>query len=570
MSRYTGGKGKRAGQKKRQQTETVAESVHFFMATVLDLMVCFYMLMILVVMPFFYRDGFTRIGTDKAYFFQQCNRYAYWCLFPVLVLYLVAGAVVFVQKKGFSAIRTWRPKWSATDSFALAYGISLILSYLCSDYKREAWMGADGWFMGFVPQLTLVGIYFVVSRTWKKKDVIVGAILPVSAVVFLLGILNRFAVYPIDMKLENPYFISTIGNINWYCGYLTTVFFAGLVFFWQTDHNQPWWKLLLALYTAIGSVALVTQGSSSGLVAAAVVLFVMFGLSAGDQQRMQAFWEVVTVFSVSCLILWLVQALGWAQVNFRDAAVTLFTDGTTAVVMTIMSFVVLACVTYTKKTGTYPERFFRRLSRIAIAAAITGVALSALLITVNTASGGRISQAMGLPAENPLMLSSNWGSNRGVTWKAAVMCFEQQDFLHKLVGTGPDCMAAFLYNGGSEELIAMVKEVFGASRLTNAHNEWLTLLVDVGLLGCISFVGMMGTAAVRFLKAGIVLKAGNQGGRAGMILLACGFCVLAYTANNVFSFQQSMNVSTMFVILGIGENYLRAGQTTVTKGGKAK
>lgn len=570
MSRHTGSKNKKTGQKKRQQTETVAASIHFFVATVLDLMVCLYMLMILAVMPFFNRDGFSRIGTDKAYFFQQCNHYAYQFLTPVLVLYLVTGAVVLVQEKGLFGIKTCRPKWSATDGFALAYGISLILSYLCSDYRKEAWMGADGWFMGFVPQLTLVGIYFVISRTWKKKDIIIGAILPVSAVVFLLGILNRFAVYPIDMKLENPYFISTIGNINWFCGYLTTVFFAGLVFFWQTDWKKLWSKLLLMLYVAIGSAALVTQGSSSGLVAAAVVLFVMFGLSAGDQQRMQAFWEAVTVFSVSCLILWLVQALGWALINFRDAAVTLFTDGITAIVMTIMSFVVLACVTYTKKKGTYPERFFRRLSRIAIAAAIIGVALSVLLITVNTALGGRISQAMGLPAENPLMLSPHWGSNRGVIWKAAMMCFAQQDFLHKLVGVGPDCMAAFLYKGGSEELAAMVTEVFGASRLTNAHNEWLTLLVDAGLLGCISFVGMMGTAAVRFLKAGIVLKAGNQGGRAGMILLACGFCVLAYTANNVFSFQQSMNVSTMFVILGIGENYLRAEQPTAAKGGKAK
>ena len=32
--------------------------------------------------------------------------------------------------------------------------------------------------------------------------------------------------------------------------------------------------------------------------------------------------------------------------------------------------------------------------------------------------------------------------------------------------------------------------------------------------------------------------------------------LLAYTVNNIFSFQQSMNVSTMFVIFGMGEAFL--------------
>ena len=37
------------------------------------------------------------------------------------------------------------------------------------------------------------------------------------------------------------------------------------------------------------------------------------------------------------------------------------------------------------------------------------------------------------------------------------------------------------------------------------------------------------------------------------MVLAAGFCMLAYTVNNMFSFQQTMNVTTMFMILGMAE-----------------
>ena len=128
-----------------------------------------------------------------------------------------------------------------------------------------------------------------------------------------------------------------------------------------------------------------------------------------------------------------------------------------------------------------------------------------------------------------------------------MMCFAEQDFLHKLVGIGPDGMSAFLYQNGSEELIALVKEAFGNATLTNAHNEWLTVLVNTGLFGLVCYVGMIVSAVIRYVK--------NR--NASAIAGAAGFCMLAYTVNNMFSFQQAMNVSVLFLIFGMGEAFLR-------------
>ena len=57
----------------------------------------------------------------------------------------------------------------------------------------------------------------------------------------------------------------------------------------------------------------------------------------------------------------------------------------------------------------------------------------------------------------------------------------------------------------------------------------------------------MVTAIVRYLKAG----------REDALTGAAGMGILAYTLNNIFSFQQVMSTSAVFLLMGIGEACLR-------------
>ena len=146
------------------------------------------------------------------------------------------------------------------------------------------------------------------------------------------------------------------------------------------------------------------------------------------------------------------------------------------------------------------------------------------------------------------------------------MCFSEQDIVHKLTGVGPDAMSAYIYQDGSEGLLQMLNQVFGPNlRLTNTHNEWLTVLVDTGILGLIGFGGAMVTAmAAFFRKSGESGKAASGGGSGGFcsVCCACGFSLLAYTVNNMFSFQQTVSLTTMIAILGMGMAFLRAEGST--------
>lgn len=530
---------------KKKETEAVAVTFRRYTQILLDGAVTVYMLLILSVMPFYNQEGFTHIGTDKSAFFHKVSTTMGKAGIFLLFLYLIFILAEYKERKkpSFRWKAFFKEHFTVTDIFAGAYGISLLLSYSFSRYKSNALWGASGWYMGLYTQLTLLGIYFFVSKFWKPKKWVFYVILPVSAVVFLLGYLNRFQIYPLKMGDYGPLFISTIGNINWYCGYQVSVFFAGLVLLWQGISYKAWQRYLLMFYVLLGFASLVTQGSNSGIMALAVVVPVMFCLSVSGSGRMYRFWQEMVLLSLACLMTYGIQAVFGRTIDFEDIFLNILTAKEVAVFMTVISFSLLIVAAVGRKRKSHLDKVWRTLARVCVGLLIFLIVIFTIMLAANTLYPGSIGELSG----NSLFTFSNtWGSNRGATWKAGVLCFWEQDVLHKLVGVGPDAMEAYIYHGGSPHLQEIVTSTFLTARLTNAHNEWLTMLVNTGILGFASYVGMMISGMIRMI---------NQKGR-NIIVCACGFCLLGYTANNMFSFQQSMNVATVFVIFGMGEAFL--------------
>lgn len=547
---------------KRTKKESAVTALKGYLAYLTDGMICIYMLLVIGIMPFYNEEGYARIGTNKSMFFRSISVNGAKFIITAVILYLLVSAVESFQKRDLSNSKhSWKERFAAlwqmcrktfslTDVFMLLYGVSLLIAYVCSDYKEMALWGAEGWYMGLIPQMFLVGIYFMVSRLWKRRDWMFWLFLPVSAVVFALGYLNRFGIFPIDMKIENPHYISTIGNINWYCGYLVSVFFGGYYLFWQNRTRQGNGKrmnrnILMIAYIAVGFATLVTQGSMSGLVAMAVMLVVTFAMSADNESRMQKFWQGTLILSAVCLVTWFLRgACGW-EITFVDPFVEVLTNSVFALIATIVSLVFVLLMKWFGDKGKYPTKLFGCAKWVVCCGAAAAMLVIVSLIVMNTLQPGSIGA---LSSNAFFTFNPEWGSNRGATWKAGVMCFAEQDILHKLVGVGPDAMEGFIANGASKDLTAVVTERFGTSRLTNAHCEWLTILINEGVLGFVGFAGVIISAITRYIK----------GGKANVILGACGFCLLAYTVNNIFSFQQSMSVATIYIILGIGEAYAKA------------
>ena len=175
------------------------------------------------------------------------------------------------------------------------------------------------------------------------------------------------------------------------------------------------------------------------------------------------------------------------------------------------------------------------------------MALYLIVTGINTLCPG------GLPliGDNRLfILSEEWGNARGATWRAGAEAYASMDLLHKLVGIGPDCFAQYCYD--TPEIAERLWEDFANERLTNAHNEWLTILVTTGLGGMVCYGGIFVSAFVRLLR-----KAKKE-------TVLCAACICVYTFHNMVSFQQVLSTPFAFILLGMGEAVLR-GEHTVFK-----
>lgn len=511
---------------------------------ILDIGVSIYMLLLIVVMPLYFEEGYTHIGTDKATFFRECSTKMWYLLIPIIAF--GAGVNILVSKMSKTKVAVEKKKWKLPVSywFTILFVFSLFISYLFSDYKADALWGANGWYMGLLPQLLFVGIYVLIATCWNGHKWIVAAIPVVSFGIFVLGYMNRFNVYPIDMKVVHTQFLSTIGNINWFCGYIVSVFFIGFYLFWQRQKWKIWQQILLGIYVYVGFAILVAQGSLSGIFALAVVLLVTFCMSVSNGQLMENFFLEMVLFALSCWTTWLLRLFWPKRFTLVDGVIDVLTNTQLATIMVVVFTLFYVGVSWLNKKGKYPVKSMKIVGYVAAICFVVGLGAVIVLIWFNTTHP----EALGrLSNMSFFTFTDKWGSNRGATWKAAWMCFAEQDLLHKIVGVGPDAMSAFLHNHGSEALQSLVKQNFHAAQLTNAHNEWFTVLVDLGIIGAIGYIGMMVSAIVRFLKAGMEKP----------IVGACGLSLLAFTANNMFSFQQSMSMATIFVVFGIGEHYYR-------------
>ena len=154
--------GKREKQKKMSGADILHLVLTFFQC-VADYGCCIYSALLLFVMPLYYTDGFSHIGSDKALFFRNLNRNMGKILIPVGIVLVLLKIILRRLVSEPDLKEKWaleRRKFSLTDCVCRrSYGVCVTISYLLSDYQEMAWYGAErGWFMGFCTQIALVGI----------------------------------------------------------------------------------------------------------------------------------------------------------------------------------------------------------------------------------------------------------------------------------------------------------------------------------------------------------------------------------------------------------------------------
>lgn len=556
----------------------------------LGLLCNLYLVALLVALPLYTGEGYWSLGNTKYALFRNVSLLC-------LGIWLAAGLSIRIWaaakrvgrragKKGSGRLKLGMVDWAVA-----AYGICVLLSALCSDYVSLAWTGYEGWYMGAVSQLLFVGIYFFVSRRYD------GARWPLylgEAALFLVtlfGLLHRLGIDPLRLLIywnyqnwEYSHMLSTLGNINWLCGYYSVALAFGVVHFLR--EGRLWLKLLLYVGNVAAFVLLGVQGSQGGLLVLAVCVAVCAWLGRRDRAALTKLWALLAGFFL-CMPL---MGLG---MKLRGNKAAVVADGNVFAKVEwyvwIMAGAVCigACLWLVKKGPALGDWIHHRPVKIVFFSGVA-VCLAAALFVLSRHG-----------------IDDSFGNGRGFLWRIALEGFGEADARTKLLGAGPDCYGVAVFGRLGAGTDVWKGEHWEGAVYTNAHNEFLSQLCNVGILGTVSYLAIFLAGLWRYgqgcgwgrsqgvgdsqsiaqgqggrwrpVQSVGDSRIGRRSGRRNYVQsrspgdatrlfgletydLWTGLLAIAmYGAHSLISFQQVLNAPLLFLVLGICENRIRRG-----------
>nr|WP_300837549.1 O-antigen ligase family protein [uncultured Acetatifactor sp.] len=518
----------------------------------LGLLCKLYIAALLVALPLYIGEGYWNMGNTKYMLFRNMS-------FLCLGLWLGAeilggiGAAAGRLRRGREGTAGRRQGLSLPDLAVAAYIIVTVLSALLSDYGKLAWDGYEGWFMGAVSQLLLAGIYFFVSRRYDgaRWPLYLGEIAVV--LVTLFGLLHRLGIDPLGLLVywnsgdwEYSHMLSTLGNINWLCGYYSVATAFLTVHFLRA--KALWLKALLYAGTVAVFVLLGVQGSQGGwlilAVCAACGLF-LGRKSFGVRRRLYGLYAG----------FFFCMPLMWLGMTLRGEKAAVVRDGNVFEAVEWYQWLIAGavCLASCLLCGRWKIPKGRRR-----------------LVKTVFLAGGAVCGAVAVFVVLGRGIDDSFGSGRGFLWRIALESFRAADGKDMLLGAGPDCYAEAVFNRLGAGSDVWKGEHWETAVFTNAHNEILNQLCNIGILGTMSYLAIFLTGLYQ-CRPGSEKPGGSHGGtgKAGTgpglsrterqspgntddYILWVGFMAIAmYGAHALISFQQVLNAPFFFLVLGL-------------------
>lgn len=425
---------------------------------------------------------------------------------------------------------------STVDIWMLCYGAGVILSALFSRYKETAWLGYNEWYMGALSQLLFVGTYFFVSRYYdgKQYSLLLGG--TAAFAVFVLGMCHRLGLDPLGLlegfsiqSWEYSHMLSTIGNINWFCGYCSAALAFPVAAYLKGGNR---WKRLAAYIVSVtGLTLLMIQGSDIGIVLVAVCLFVCMIVGIGDSGVLRGAVALGTGVSFLLPLYGLLAKLlgesAWAAIP-PDGFSRMLADWQGWWLLGIAGAGLYMGLGRMLRDGE-KRQVVRRIALAAVVSlALTGAAGISVFALRGSFEGG-------------------WGNGRGALWGLTLQGFRQNGLLQKLFGVGPDCFAEYMYSAFAAGTLPALGGRWAGTVFANAHNEWLNHLLNIGLAGTVSYLGIFVSGLRRYRR-----------------YLPGVLALVLYGTVSLTGFQQVLSTPLFFMTLGIAERSARASETFPT------
>lgn len=491
----------------------------------LNTLVYAYLALLFAGLPLYMQDKLVMIGNAKYLFFRNTTL----ALGAFVVL-----AVLWQKISGEKAQTAGEERWKKTDLFVVLYLISATLSSVLSPCREVVFLGYPGWYMGLLTQALLVGIYFAVSRYYDGSKSIWWIAGITAGIVTLIGLLNRLDIDVLGTfrGMENgewnrTQLLSTIGNNNWYAGYISVTAGISLT---AAFLGKRYVRALGMAGSFLFFASAITSNSTTAILAACGLSLLLLLFSLRQRGQLLRALEILALLPLSVFMVRLF-------LRMHLTGLVLAGDAEKALFFTPVWYGVFAveAVLYLflrwrerqkKKDLLENGRIFRIAAGVIAAAVLLSVILGCLIVAGKLFYSEKLAEA---------------ANGRLALWKVTLLTYGKEGFLFKVFGMGPDSFYYVLYQWGSDAMDWINRGLLDNNVYSNAHNEWLTLLIQQGILGVIAYGGIFFTAFENLRKSV------SQDPRALAVLLG----LTGYLICSLFTFQQVLSTPFAFALLGM-------------------
>ena len=351
--------------------------------------------------------------------------------------------------------------------------IAFISTVFARPITRAVW-GDMGTFMGLFSFILGLLTLLILVRSYVDFKPLIKPIIFINIILFSLNLIHTCGIDIFNLhqgiaRRQYYDYLGTMGNVNWIVGYLSVMF---ILTFYQYMNDESNNNILNSIYMIILCINIHLVHSDAIYLALACGALFLIPYVCKKRSYLLKTLIIVIVYGIGGLVLNLSPFASF-RANISGISAMMLNPSILLTILIITSM--LFAYIYQSKQTNY--RY--------LCIGLEVIVISALLwVIVDLVS-------------SYLSYNYYWGNNRLNTWVKSLYYYKHYyTNMNQLFGVGPD-MLYYVY----DELSV----AYGAT-LINAHNCFIQVLLSLGIIGLLAFIGLIVSVIYTVYKKGLYGK----------------------------------------------------------------
>ncbi len=488
-----------------------------------------YIVLLLILFPLMVdKTGFFKILEHKYRCFVSIST-AYICITTIIYMYLLSKKQIKLKKL------------TIIQKLSLIFLIINIVSTLASPYlKQYNLLIGEGRGEGLITSILYILTFLYISYfgKFKKKYILYFSIS--SILINLIAILQFIGFNPLNMYQDgigthNVSFMATIGNIDFISALYTILLSISFVSYILLEDNKKYENIIHLCSLFMGSFIIDIIDVSSGKLAFAITLLIILPQILQNNQSLSKFLKCIATILSSIMINIILNV----EYHYNIGKLGFYFQFNYIVILFLLIIIIICILSKYIENKKYNIKNIKKFTQTYYKAGIILCILGLISIYIIPFKHGFLYEVHELLHLN---FDDDFGTYRIFLWKRTIPLIKD----YPLLGSGPDTFALRFMPLYSED----IAKIGPLTINDTAANIYLTMLINLGIIGTISYLSFLLTQ----IKIGV--KKSNNYSKILLISIIC------YSIQSFFNLSVVIISPIFWTLMGIhhlsiekGENY---------------